>query len=385
MMDFRVAYIVWVVVCFMTLIILVTFCTLRMCKPDLFGQGPPREEDEVSATPATVLVNRVNSDALSTLASSDTETHPYRVASAQGERRPVQLPTRGHSEVDPPHYNDENPYTVDRPVAHLPITPREERSVQRSSSGEVLADHSSRPPDDGQQDDSHRRSRRSPTTRTNGSERSHRPHNASYSGELHFPYGDVERNIDGSATPAPLHVDGASTSRGRNCSSRRRRSYLMAGNVIPLGVINANPLAPMRLVRNNISGEVRLASPAPRHHAHAESRFSSRGRRGPAESARGGARSQPRQQRRDNRESRELSALNNDALVVVDGYCCDECGNMIPVEEMDNIYGRAHYIVRVTEAAAVVEPRLNTSSQEGNASLSIFMEADPRDAHCDSK
>ncbi|CAC9519907.1 hypothetical protein CGC20_3215 [Leishmania donovani] len=385
MLDLRVAYILWVVICFVALLILVTFSILRMCKPGFFRLGLPREEDEISVIPATILVNRVNDDDSSTPTSSDTGAHLYSVVSAQGERRPEQLATRVHSGVDPLYYNSENSNTVDRPVTHSPITPREERSAQRGRSGALFAVHSTRLPYDGQQHGSHRRSRRSASTRTDGSERSLRPHNASHSSELGLPYGSIESNTDGSAMPAPPRIDGMSTSRSRNRSSGRRRSYPMAANVMPIGFINANPLTPMRLVRNNISGEVRLASAAPRRHAHAESRFSSRDRRGPAEGTRVSARSRPWQRRRHNNGPREPSTHNDDALIVVDGYCCDEYGNMIRVEEIDNIYGRAHYIARATEAAAVVEPRSNTSIQEGGASLSLFTEAEPGDAYWDCK
>ncbi|CAG9579358.1 hypothetical_protein [Leishmania major strain Friedlin] len=385
MLNLRVAYIVWVAACFTVLFILVTFSIIRMCKPGFFGPGLPREEDEISVIPATILVNRVNDDDSSTLTSSDTEAHLYSVVSAQGERCPEQLATHVHSRVDPPYYNYENSDTVDRPVTHSPITPREEHSAQRGRRDTLLAVHSTRLPYGGQQHNSNRRSRRSASTRANGSERSLGSHNSSHSSELNFPHGSIESNTDGSAMPAPPRIDGMSTSRSRNRSSGRRRSYPMAANVRPIGFINANPLAPMRLVRDNISGEARLASAAPWRHAHAESRSSSRDRRGPAEGTRVSARSRPWQRRRHNNGSREPRTHNDDALIVVDGYCCDEYGNMIRVEEMDNIYGRAHYIARSTEAAAVVEPRSNTSIQEGGAGLSVFTEAEPGYACCDCK
>ncbi|GET91188.1 unspecified product [Leishmania tarentolae] len=351
------SYIVWVTVFFVALLILITFAVLRICKPGLFGLDSSREVHEILAIPATILANRVNDDDVSTLTSSDTETGINHFVSTQSEQHPQQPATSGHSRVESPYYNDGNLYTADSRMTHPPITSREERSFYDNRSGARMVGHSTMPPYH-EQHSSPRRGRRSTRRRTNGIERSLSPHNAGYRSEIGLSPSRMENNIDSRDMPDSFNVDGASVSPSRNRSSGRRRPYAMAGNVMPLGVINMNPLAPILLVRHNRSGEVRLSSATPQNETHVQGHFFSRDRLASVEDTRGSAQSRSWQRNRHNNVLRGPNPhQNDDALIVVDGYCCDEYGNEIPVEEMNTPYGRAHYIARVPEATAVAEPR----------------------------
>ncbi|CAJ1031589.1 hypothetical protein IOCL2690_000652700 [Leishmania lindenbergi] len=366
----------WVAVVSVLVLFLVTLCALHARQLGFVQSVAPRDVDETPVMAATVLANRVNDDDLNTLTSSNTETHLYRAAAAEEEQPQDQLDTREHSRVESTYPNYRNPYTVDNLATHSPPTSGEERNSQRSRSDALPAVHPTSPHSHRHHNDSSQSSR-STSTRTTETERSPGARYSSYSGQYNRPHDTIESDIDDSLFPTPLPVDGASIFPSHDRRRGRRRSYPVARDVLPLGVNNTNPLAPMRLLRNSISDVVRLSPAAPLHNAHGESRLSPRAWRGPA----GGTRSSGRirlwqRLRRNGGDSEPPSHNNESAGTVVNGYCCDEHGRRLQDEE--NCYGSAQYTSRGPGTAAVVETPLKEVKQEDGASLSVFSDAKPR-------
>ncbi|KAG5471404.1 hypothetical protein LSCM1_01489 [Leishmania martiniquensis] len=367
-MGFRLIFLICVIVCSVGLLSLVVLFALSMCQPSCFQPGSPWGEDAVPVIPATVLVNRVSDDDPHTPAGESAGPRTNRPMAADGERQQEELGMRERPSMEAPQNSGGNPYAAHTPAPHPPPTSEAEHSAQHDGGDPLPEAHDTRSYDRWQHRGSSPRSHRSSSTRTTGSERSFRAHAASHSEHGHSPYDRTPGSFDVGATSTPRQVGGAGTLRSSHHSRERGDLDPMAHGVRPLALINANPLAPMGLMRYSIQSAVPLASAASLQYAdRGRLSFASLVPRGPAEDALGSRRRQPWRWRRRHSVARDpCSPHSQDTHAVVDGYCCDTYGNRVRIEDADNVYGRAQYISRESETVFSVEtPSKEDSEADG--------------------
>ncbi|KAK7199071.1 hypothetical protein NESM_000875900 [Novymonas esmeraldas] len=386
-MNYGVAYVAWIVICFGVLFCLLGILLLRVCLPSCFEVQARDDPATTPVLPATVLINRVDGDAnVDVTTAGSAGVHRYNVVAVQGARESARSTAHAHSRA-----------------SSLGIASSEtHRTVSTASVG-----HSRRSGWDGS---SARESTTSMYDSRYGSSRpgsrdSRRGRVGSSSGRgwSTDEVGDRNSHHDGSSDDGTDAVaSGTQASRRemlphrpRSQGSRHRLSYPMALDLLPLGTLSANPLRPAG-VRPATTGERVGSTPASpqRQRGQLPRRVNSRdSRRGTRRWGRGIARLWQQHRRRRSVGDGALypphtrdGASTAAAVValVVDGYCCDEYGNRVSAEHADRVYGRAHYISRPPEHTAAVDAAraIDVDAEEmsrGGVSYSVFGDTESHD------